>query len=52
MIMQAKVLINLENFMRNKDAVANKGLSWRRPRDDQMDRTKQKQRLNAPYTEP
>ena len=62
--MQAKVLVDWENVMRNKEAVANKGLiRENKKRIDhvyrvgdyvmiKLDRTKQKRKLNAPYTGP
>ena len=64
MVIQAKVLVDWERVMRNKEAVAAKGLiKENKIRIDhifhvvdyimiKLDRTEQKQKLNAPYTRP
>ena len=64
MIMQAKALVDWEKIMRNKKAVANRGLiRENKKRIDQdyrvgnyvmikLDRTEQKRKLNALYTGP
>ena len=60
--MQAKVLVDWERDMRNKEAVANKGLIRENKKKIdhnfqvgdyvmiKLDKTEQKQKLNVPYT--
>ena len=64
MVLQAKVLVDCEDFMRNKEAVATKRLIRENNKridhiyhiDDyvmiKLDRTEQKEKINAPYTGP
>ena len=64
MIIQVKILIDWERVVINKEVIVNKGLiRENKKRIDhiyqvgnyimiKLDRTEQKQKLNAPYTEP